>query len=65
MKMLHATTLLIVSLATAAVNAQTIIAPLWTELNVDSCLVVQNGQYKNGSPIVLLVYFDCSTVLGN
>ena len=59
------TILLIACLATATVKAQSVLAPIWTRLNVDGCLAVQGGEYSNGTPIVLLVYFDSSTVLSN
>jgi hypothetical protein len=58
LKMLHATTLLIAGLVTATVNAQNVIAPIWTNVDVESCLIVKGAAYSNGSPLVLLVYLD-------
>jgi hypothetical protein len=64
MKLLHAA-LLVFGLASATVNADIILATLWTDLNGDGpkCLNVQNNDYSSGSPIVMLVYFDCTTVI--
>jgi hypothetical protein len=56
MKLLHAA-LLVFGLASASVKAQKILAPLWTDLNVDSpkCLKVENNDFSGGSPVVMLV----------
>ena len=58
MKMLHATSFLIVGLAAATVNAQIINDPIFTGVSdASDCLVVKDANYKNGSPIILLVYW--------